>query len=120
MCYFIGIEDLAANALIELVEKNNKRSVSFKQLNAYGDFVLAKLKENNTEASLIFSRDRTNQFIHDCSVYFTISETEDDFIVELKDTVSTAVLRQQFRINTALQLLKIFVSPEALGVLING
>lgn len=35
MCYYIGIEDLAANALIELYDRNETRSVSFKTLTEY-------------------------------------------------------------------------------------
>ncbi len=30
MCIYIGIEDLVANALIELLEKSNRRTVFFK------------------------------------------------------------------------------------------
>lgn len=39
MCIYIGIEDLVANALIELVEKSEKREVLFKQLDEYGAII---------------------------------------------------------------------------------
>lgn len=45
MSYFIGIEDLAANALIELVEKTGKRTVRFSQLNDYGNAIMATLRK---------------------------------------------------------------------------
>jgi len=51
MCYFIGIEDLVANALIELVEKTGNRTVSFSQLNKYGKAVIAKLKKDDLEVT---------------------------------------------------------------------
>ena len=35
MCIYIGIEDLVANALIELVENTEKREVMFKELDEY-------------------------------------------------------------------------------------
>lgn len=117
MCYYIGIEDLAANALIELVEKTQKRDVSFKQLNKYGAAIIAKLKSNNTEAVLIFTREGTNAFFHDCSNYFIITEQDEDTIITLKEEVSTKVLRKQFRINLALDLLKVFISNDATCVL---
>ena len=37
MCVYIGIEDLAANALIEIMTNNaNNRFVSYKELEDYG------------------------------------------------------------------------------------
>ena len=45
MCIYIGIEDLVANALIELVEKSEKREVLFKQLDEYGAKVIKYLND---------------------------------------------------------------------------
>ncbi len=118
MCYYIGIEDLAANALIEIVEKTGKRSVNFSQLSKYGNVILMNLKKNNTDVKLIFNREATNQFFHDCSDIFTIEESEDDIIISLNDNISTTYLRSRFRINIALQLIKAFVSQEAIKVLV--
>lgn len=118
MCYFIGIEDLVANALIEIVEKTGKRSVRFSQLSEYGNVILMNLKKDNTDVKLVFNRDATNQFFHDCSDIFTIEEVNDDIIISLNDNISTNYLRSQFRINIALQLLKAFVSEEAVKILV--
>jgi len=118
MCYYIGIEDLAANALIEIVEKTGKRSVNFAQLSDYGNVILMNLKKNNTDAKIIFNREATNRFFHDCSDIFTIEENEDNIIISLNDNISTTYLRSQFRINIALQLIKAFVSQEAVNVLV--
>ena len=43
MCIYIGIEDLVANALIELVENTEKREVMFKELDEYGALVVKYL-----------------------------------------------------------------------------
>lgn len=118
MCYFIGIEDLVANALIEIVEKTGKRTVSFSQLNRYGDVIMAKLKENNTDVKLIFNRNSTNQFFHDCSDIFAVDETKEDIIISLNNHISTKYLREQFRINIAFQILSAFVSNDAIKVLV--
>ena len=99
MNYFIGVEDLVANALIELVEKTGNRTVSFSQLNKY-------------------TRDETEQFFHDCSDIFTINESESDIEITLNDNISTAYLRKKFRINLAVHLLSAFVSPEAVETII--
>ena len=118
MNYFIGIEDLVANALIELVEKTGNRTVSFSQLNKYGDAVIAKLKADDMDVTLIYTRDSTEQFFHDCSNIFTVNETTSDIQISLNDNIPTSLLRKKFRINLALHLLSAVVSPEALNVII--
>lgn len=117
MCYFIGIEDLVANALIEMAENTGKRTVSFTQLNLYGDVIMAKLKEKDTDVTLIFNREKTDQFFHDCSNIFEVKETSSDVFITLRENITTDYLRQQFRINIALHLLKAFVSQDAINVL---
>lgn len=120
MCYFIGIEDLVANALIELVEKTGNRTVSFSQLNKYGKAVIAKLKKDDMDVTLIFTRDATDQFFHDCSDIFTINETTTDVQITLNENISTKYLRQKFRINLALNLLSAFVAPDAVNVILGN
>ena len=120
MNYFIGVEDLVANALIELVEKTGNRTVSFSQLNKYGDAIIAKLRARNLDATLIYTRDETEQFFHDCSDIFTINESESDIEITLNDNISTAYLRKKFRINLAVHLLSAFVSPEAVETIIRS
>lgn len=120
MCYYIGIEDLAANALIEIVEKTGKRYVNSVQLSNYGNVILTNLKKNNIDAKIIFNREATNCFFHDCADIFTVEENEDNIIISLNDNISTTYLRSRFRINIALQLIKAFVSQEAVNVLVGG
>ena len=44
MCFYIGIEDLAANALIELLQKEENRSfITYKELERYGTQVVSLL-----------------------------------------------------------------------------
>lgn len=114
MCYFIGIEDLVANALIELVEKTGNRAVLLSQLNKYGEAIIAKLKKDNMDATLIFTKDKTEQFFHDCSDLFTIKELDNNIQIILNDGISTTYLRKRFRINIALNLLHAFVSEDVL------
>ena len=52
MCVYIGIEDLAANALIELLEKDNSNTkVSFKALEDYGNAVVNYVKPHTTKVA---------------------------------------------------------------------
>lgn len=39
MKYYIGLEDLAANALIAVMKRQDKRFVSFEDLEKYGVYV---------------------------------------------------------------------------------
>jgi len=117
MCYYIGIEDLVSNALIEIVEKTGRREVRFADLNKYGEIIVKHLKSESKEAVFIFSKERTHGFFHDCSDYFTLRENNDDTVILLNDNVSTDVLRARFRVNLAFDLLKAFVNENALAVL---
>lgn len=118
MCYYIGIEDLVANALIEIVDKTEKNEVSFLKLNEYGAIVLRTLNEQKEEAILLLSRDRTNAFIHNCTNFFNIRDEENgDTIISLKEGITTNQLRKQFRTNIAFDVLLAFVNEKCLRVL---
>lgn len=53
MCVYIGIEDLAANALIEIMTNNaNNRFVSYKELEDYGAEVVKFLNLKGEKAIL--------------------------------------------------------------------
>lgn len=118
MCYYIGIEDLVANALIEIVDKTGNNEVSFQKLNDYGAIVIRTLNEQKEEAILLLSRDRTNAFIHNCTEFFDIRDEENgDTIISLKKGVTTNQLRLQFRTNIAFDVLLAFVNEKCLQVL---
>ena len=46
MCFYIGIEDLAANALIETLKKNDRRFLTYHEIESYGAEVVQILQEN--------------------------------------------------------------------------
>lgn len=70
MYIYISIEDLVANALIELLEKSQKREVFFSELNRYGACVLQILNSQEEQAVLILSQEKTTEFLHDYSDCF--------------------------------------------------
>ena len=119
MCIYIGIEDLVANALIELVEKSERREVLFKDLNNYGASVVRYLNENNEQAVLILSRERTNEFLHDYSEYFELFSYGIEEGIRLKEGVSVESLWDRFRGYLSVDVLLAFInenSIKALGV----
>ncbi len=72
MCMYIGIEDLAANALIRILSQghNNNTFVSFAKLYKYGLAVVEKLNSKNEEAILIYSPESTCMLFTDYSDFF--------------------------------------------------
>ena len=69
MCFFIGVEDLAANALIELLESGSgRREVSFRELEAYGAAVVKELRESQgQDCFLLLSQFRMRDAVRECS-----------------------------------------------------
>lgn len=122
MSRFIGIEDLAANALIALIEKNNCRKVSLSTLVKYGTVVVKILNKNKEDAILLLSKDYTNSMIRNYSEYFEIEKVaqdddySDDFIV-LREGKTVQDLRNHFRAFLTLNVALAFIDEESLAEL---
>ncbi|MEG0375363.1 MAG: hypothetical protein RR547_02095 [Raoultibacter sp.] len=119
MCYYIGIEDLVSNALIELIEQSEKRTVSFKDLSKYGNAVVKILNNSDERAILILSRDRTDSFLRNCTEYFSIGEDSAtrDMTIALKAQYSPEDLRRLFRVAMSFEMILAFTDKEALSEL---
>lgn len=122
MCFYIGIEDLAANALIEIMDMSadDKVSVSYRKLEDYGAKVVELLRsEKEEKAVLVLSRNNTNAFFHDYSDIFEETELEDGAGIRLKEGVSQKELIYKFRGYLAIDVLWALMderSVQALGV----
>lgn len=119
MCFYIGIEDLAANALIEAFEKGQKRFVTYEEIESYGSEVVRLLNESGEKAILILSRESTNALFRNYSEYFVEKETELGVGIELNEDKAVDDLIEQFRGYLALDVLMAFVNEstvKALGV----
>lgn len=117
MFYCIDIQDLAGNALIELIEKTGKRTVLFSQLNNYGNAIIAKLENENIDTFFAYTKEKVEQFVDTCSDVFLFEEVGNDIKVTLKSGVLTDVLRERFRMPIAFCLLKAFVAESTLKTL---
>ena len=119
MCFYIGIEDLAANALIEVLKKSQKRFITYNEIESYGSEVVQLLKESGEKAVLILSRDNTNAFFRNYSEFFEESEQNGRKGILLKAEKQIDDLIKQFRGYLALDVLLAFMdqrSVQALGV----
>ena len=69
--FHIGIEDLAANAFIELLQENEKCDfVTYDELERYGKQTIKVLAEKGEKAALLLSRNHTDAMFRDCSDFF--------------------------------------------------
>jgi len=117
MSYSIGIEDLVSNALIELWSKKGLRTVSFSKINEYGSMVVKQLNDEQKQAVLLLSRDRTNEFIHTSQKYFSIKTENDDVTISVNEEISLCEIRKVFRSNLALDVLVAFADEKTTRVL---
>ena len=120
MCFYIGIEDLAANALIELLQKEENRSfITYKALDRYGTQVVSLLSERGEKAVLLLSRENTNAMFRDYSEFFEEDSYDGNEGIRLRAGKSRKDLIVQFRGYLALDVLMALVderSVSALGV----
>ncbi|MCI8658102.1 MAG: hypothetical protein HFF72_11810 [Oscillospiraceae bacterium] len=113
---FIGIESLAANALIELMDREQTREVSFDTLVRYGlEVVRVFGMRTGEEAVLLLSRQDQLDMMENYSEYFEV-DVSDTYggTFRLKDTASLEDLRKYFRWTMTVRLFEAFMSPEAL------
>lgn len=105
MCTFIGVECLAANALIEL-NQHGIRKISFEELADYGLLVVDEYEIATSErAVLIFSQEKIKGFIFNFSNYFEVQENDKKFIC-LKEDVDIRELKEYFRWTLSYEILK--------------
>lgn len=119
MCFYIGIEDLAANALIEVLKKGKKRFLTYFEIESYGAQVIERLNEKDEKAILVLSRESTNAFFRNYSDFFEEKEENGNLGIQLKTGKNLNDLIVQFRGYLALDLLLAFInerSVSALGV----
>ncbi|MBQ3545013.1 MAG: hypothetical protein IJA34_08530 [Lachnospiraceae bacterium] len=119
MCFYIGIEDLAANALIESMRRAEKTFLTYKEIENYGSKVVKFLNEKGEKAVLILSRESTNALFRNYSDFFKEKKLDGEIGIELKEDVTLEKLIVQFRGYLALDVLMAFVnenSVQALGV----
>ena len=116
---YLSLEDLVPNALIELVENNVGRVVSYSTILQYGYAVIGELEKRNVNAILLIYRDKTMQFEDDYKDVFDFFEIDDIEYVKLKDNISTQYLRKYFRTRQSVDTLIALTSDDskqALGI----
>ena len=93
---YLSLEDLVPNALIELVENDVNRSVSYPTILKYGAVVVKELEKRNINAILLIYRDKVLQFEDDYKEIFNFFEIDNIGYVQLKDSINTQYLTKYF------------------------
>ncbi len=115
----LTLEDLVPNALIELIENNVSRSVSYPTILQYGNVVVNELKKQNIDCILQIHRGATSQFEDDYKEIFDFFEINNVRYVKAKDNISSNYLRKHFRIHQSIDTLTALIndtSKQALGI----
>lgn len=115
MCFYIGIEDLAANALIEILKTKedsqlSQYCVTLAELEDYGNQVIRYLKGKGEKAMLILSRENTSMMFRDYSDFFREVETEDGIAIALKEGKTVSDLIKKFRTYLAFDVMMAFMN----------
>lgn len=109
MYFFIGIADLAANALICVLSKNEeKRFLTYEEIESYGNTVVGILNNQNEKAVLVLSRAHTNQMLHNYSDFFEEQIVEGKRGIKLAEDKTVDDLIEKFHGYLAFDLLKAF------------
>lgn len=117
MSFFIGIEDLAANALIEVFSTLERRFLSYREIEAYGNKVLEILNTGDEKAVLILSRSNTSAMYRDYSDFFEEKLLDGERGIYLREGKTDKDLIMSFRGYLPLSVLLAFVDRRSLQVL---
>lgn len=119
MCKYIGIECVAANALIELFENQDKSEVTFEALFKYGMQVVHLLEERTgEEILLLFSQRYQYSMMENYSDYFDFEYSSNgNGIFKLKGDDKGKVLvalKERFRWTMSKQFVQAFKDSSSL------
>lgn len=113
MCFYIGIKDLAANGLIELLSRNNNsRFLSYDKIESYGNEVVRSLNKSGECAVLILSREDTSDFYRNYSEFFKEDINNGKLGIRLQEEIKVEDLINKFRTYLALNVLLKFMDND--------
>jgi len=116
MKQFIGIEDLAGNALIELIQRNQERKVTFKQLNKYGTKVRQYLnKVTGEEVILLYNTNDVAAMAENYADFFKVENFgQENAYIELQENIDVTVLWKCFRSPFPIETMLAFMDDKVI------
>lgn len=116
-CVFIRMEDLIANALIELIEHKNCTIVDMEQVVKYGNAVVVYLKEKNIEAVVYSGRDVLHEIRSSCSkifIFFGFGDGTQKTSISIAEDITSQRLRSEFRSLLSIDMFLAFTDKKSL------
>lgn len=111
---YIGIEDLAANALIAMLDdartkkEEQKRFVAFSRILKLGTIMVDRFKKVGEDAVLIYSREANERMFTDYSRFFEFRTEDGEEGVYLKDGIEVDDLWVFFRSTITMRMMEVF------------
>ena len=99
---YIGIEDLAANALIRILSRaqmvsESRKFIRFSLLLDYGMAVVKKLTAKGEEATLIYDRESNSMLFRDYSDFFVRKTDAQGYAgIQLKEGIGVVDIAKRF------------------------
>mgnify|MGYP000319190913 FL=1 len=106
-CYYIGMDDVIANAFIESMKQNGNRFLTYEQIYDYGDKAVGLVRK---DANVLFDKSNTDVVLTDYVDFFNEQTIDGALGIELKQEKSRSDLINQFRGYLPLDVLRAFVS----------
>lgn len=115
---YLGIEDLVANAMIEILKADRTPEVTFQDLEEYGNRVAERLNREGIKAYLLLSRESTDHMFYRYQDFFERKRIGNEDGVVLKDGVAMNDLIKRFRTYLDLDAMLIFMNKDCTELLI--
>ncbi|MCL2135017.1 MAG: hypothetical protein FWH37_05620 [Candidatus Bathyarchaeota archaeon] len=120
MNQFIGIEDLAGNAFIELLRRGKNDSVTVEQLSKYGEKVQQYLSKSKEKVFLLDNENAVDAMEEKYSDFFKVERpNQTDTIIKLKSGISEKDLQICFRAPFPVETMIAFMDEHAVKVLVD-
>lgn len=115
---YLGIEDLVANAMIEILKADGVPEVSFQDLEEYGNRVVKRLNQEGIKAYLLLSRESTDHMFYRYQDFFERKRISNEDGVVLKNGVIMDDLIKRFRTYLDLDAMLAFMNKGCTEILI--
>lgn len=116
-CIFIEVEDLIANALIELIEHKNCTRVDMEQVIKYGNAIVVNLKKQKIDSVVVSGRDIIHEIRSSCSnkfIFFGFGDGTQKASISIAEGTSVERLRSEYRAFLSINMLLAFTDKKSL------
>lgn len=110
----IHIEDIVANAFIEIARIDHRRFITYKALEVYGHAICEQFNKEHKDKHMIqeLDRYRTQYFLEEYSEWFKQIETDKGTGIQMNENITVDMLWDKFRSYLTFDMLKAFMNEE--------